>query len=109
MKCYATRSDKEKLELTQTRDRLKGFIEQTGGAQAAKMLDDLWNLENMATDRAFLNGAEEAKAATLPYLPAHRLIELIKEQMITEDEALAAIEARRAKRQKHSEAEALAA
>jgi hypothetical protein len=93
MKCYTTRSNKEELELTQTRDRLKSFIEQTGGAQAAKMLDDLWNLEEMAKNRAFLIGAEEAKAATLPYLPAHRLIELIKEQMITEDEALAAIEA----------------
>lgn len=97
LKCYTTGSEPEEMELTQARERLKKAIEQIGGDQAEKLLRDLWLLEDRAQSNGFTEAYREAFSETLPFLPARRLVELIKKQLVTTEEALAALDEKRAR------------
>jgi|GEM_PF-3928578 len=106
MKCYTTNNEPEELELTQIRERLVKMIEQVGGEQSAK---EFRYFEILVCSRACVVGYEGAMSETLPFVSARRLVELIKRSVITEDEALAAIDEKQTRRRKPREAEALAA
>jgi len=97
LKCYTTGSEPEMEEVAQTRDRLRKAIMQIGGEQTDRLLSDLLTLETRVYCQGVIVGNEEANSETLPYLPARRLVEMIEQEIITEKEALAALDEKRAR------------